>query len=105
MICSIGEFIEIIHVVTSEMGTTGTLWIVGPNRVIPNINLKSMGVKLVKILEYLLSYIVILSVLDQLDTILHYLLVVVDDEDVRVGRRKRWRNRCKIYDEARAYAG
>ena len=63
-----------------------------------------MGVKIVKILE-LISYVVILSVLDQLETILHYLLVVVDDKDVRVGRRKRWRNRCKIYDEARAYAG
>ena len=44
MIISEGVVIEVILVVTSDVGTARAFWIVGPNRVIPNIDLKSMNV-------------------------------------------------------------
>ena len=53
MITSEGVVIEVILVVTSDVGTARAFWIVGPNRVITNIDLKRMGVVRVKIFNRL----------------------------------------------------
>ena len=89
MILSEGEVIEVILVVTSDVGTARAFWIVGPNRVIPNIDLKSMNVVRVYIRSSFFSYIIFPSILDQLKTILHFLVYVVEAKDVRVIRRER----------------